>query len=145
VKCLSIHQPWAWAILHAGKDVENRTWGTPYRGPLLIHASKSRKSCDAQRHDFESRFDVLLPSFDSMPKGAIVGMVALVGCASDSRSKWAEAGYCHWQLCDVRPFVNPIPWRGMQSLFSVPDEAVRDAINGTQKISGNAVPASLFG
>jgi len=24
VKALSIRQPWAWAILHAGKDIENR-------------------------------------------------------------------------------------------------------------------------
>ena len=41
MKALSIRQPWAWAIIHAGKDVENRPWGTRYRGPLLIHASKT--------------------------------------------------------------------------------------------------------
>lgn len=23
---LSVRQPWAWAIIHAGKDIENRTW-----------------------------------------------------------------------------------------------------------------------
>ena len=41
MKALSIRQPWAWAILHAGKRVENRDWqGCHYRGPLLIHASK---------------------------------------------------------------------------------------------------------
>jgi hypothetical protein len=37
---LSIRQPWAWLILHAGKDIENRDWPTKYRGPFLIHASK---------------------------------------------------------------------------------------------------------
>jgi hypothetical protein len=37
---LSLRAPWDWAILHAGKRVENRTWYTAYRGPLLIHASK---------------------------------------------------------------------------------------------------------
>jgi len=42
VKALSIRQPWAWAILHAGKRVENRDWrGCDYRGPVLLHASKS--------------------------------------------------------------------------------------------------------
>ncbi|MBL8866467.1 MAG: ASCH domain-containing protein, partial [Planctomycetia bacterium] len=45
---LSIHQPWAHAILHFGKSVENRTWSTSYRGPLLIHAAKSRASYDRQ-------------------------------------------------------------------------------------------------
>ena len=33
MKCLSIRQPWAWAIIHAGKDIENRCWPTSYRGP----------------------------------------------------------------------------------------------------------------
>ena len=31
--------PWAWATIYGGKDVENRSWRTAYRGPLLIHAS----------------------------------------------------------------------------------------------------------
>lgn len=40
IPALSIRQPWAWAILHAGKRIENRDWrGCKYRGPVLIHAS----------------------------------------------------------------------------------------------------------
>ena len=38
-KGLSIIQPWAAAIAFAGKDIENRSWRTHYRGPLAIHAS----------------------------------------------------------------------------------------------------------
>lgn len=34
MKVLSEHQPWARAILHAGKGFENRTWQTYYRRPL---------------------------------------------------------------------------------------------------------------
>jgi len=40
VKALSIQQPWAHAILHFGKDVENRSWDTKFRGEFLIHAGK---------------------------------------------------------------------------------------------------------
>lgn len=40
MKALSIRQPWAWMILHAGKDVENRNWCTDYRGWVAIHAAK---------------------------------------------------------------------------------------------------------
>ncbi|MDD5394961.1 MAG: ASCH domain-containing protein [Thiothrix sp.] len=40
MKALSIQQPWAWAILNAGKDIENRDWYTPVRGRILIHAGK---------------------------------------------------------------------------------------------------------
>lgn len=43
IKAITIKQPWAWAITrrattYAGKDIENRTWTTHYRGPLAIHA-----------------------------------------------------------------------------------------------------------
>ena len=40
MKALSIRQPWAWLILNAGKDIENRSWYTSVRGRVLIHASK---------------------------------------------------------------------------------------------------------
>jgi hypothetical protein len=44
MKCLSIKQPWAWAICNLPKeyrkDIENRTWNTKYRVEFLVHASK---------------------------------------------------------------------------------------------------------
>lgn len=43
IKALTIRQPWAHAIFHLGKDVENRSWRTRYRGPLLIHAGAHRE------------------------------------------------------------------------------------------------------
>ena len=39
MKTLSVKQPWSTLICAGVKDVENRTWRTEYRGPLLIHAS----------------------------------------------------------------------------------------------------------
>jgi hypothetical protein len=41
---ISIRHPWAWAIVHAGKRIENRDWYCDYRGPILIHASKLRQT-----------------------------------------------------------------------------------------------------
>lgn len=38
MRVLTVQQPWAWAILHGGKDVENRTQAWSYRGPVAIHA-----------------------------------------------------------------------------------------------------------
>jgi len=40
MKTLSVHQPYATLICAGVKDVENRSWKTDYRGPLLIHASQ---------------------------------------------------------------------------------------------------------
>jgi hypothetical protein len=42
MKCLTICQPHAWGIVHGTKRIENRRWYTGYRGPLLIHAGKSK-------------------------------------------------------------------------------------------------------
>lgn len=56
---LSIRQPWAWAIVYAGKDIENRTWPTnsaPRWKPLSGNSGRNRRSglMENLRHDFES-------------------------------------------------------------------------------------------
>ena len=40
MKALSIRAPWWFAILHFGKDIENRTWATNFRGTVYLHAGK---------------------------------------------------------------------------------------------------------
>lgn len=40
MKAISIRQPWASMIASRQKTIETRSWGTTYRGPLLIVASK---------------------------------------------------------------------------------------------------------
>jgi hypothetical protein len=64
VKALSLRQPWAHAVLHLGKGIENRRWNTSYRGPILIHASAGI----APRSDFDgsclSIRDVLMSGFE---------------------------------------------------------------------------------
>ena len=38
MKAITVRQPWAWAIVHGGKTIENRALAWSYRGPLAIHA-----------------------------------------------------------------------------------------------------------
>lgn len=40
MRVLTVRQPWAWAIIHGGKNVENRVRNIAgaYRGPVAIHA-----------------------------------------------------------------------------------------------------------
>lgn len=41
MRVLTVKQPWAWAIIHGDKDVENRVRSLgPYRGPIAVHVSK---------------------------------------------------------------------------------------------------------
>ena len=41
MKTLSLWQPWATLIAIGAKRIETRSWYTPYRGPLAIHAAKT--------------------------------------------------------------------------------------------------------
>lgn len=49
MKALTVKNPWAWSIINAGKDVENRSKPTNYRGQLYIHAAKTLADDEAFR------------------------------------------------------------------------------------------------
>lgn len=51
MRILTVRQPWAWAIVHGGKDVENRgrNIAGSYRGPVAIHAGM-REDTAARQH-----------------------------------------------------------------------------------------------
>lgn len=90
MKALSIRQPWAWLILHAGKDIENRTWFTNLRGKFLIHASAGMT-----KHEYEEArlcairiCPAIVPSMRMLERGGIVGEVEIVACVSASQSPW---------------------------------------------------------
>ena len=42
MKAISLWQPWASLIAYGAKRVETRAWATRYRGPIAIHAAKTR-------------------------------------------------------------------------------------------------------
>ncbi|NYF29053.1 hypothetical protein [Microbacterium sp. JAI119] len=43
MRILTVRQPWAWAIIHGGKDIENRVRNVAggYRGPVAIHVARA--------------------------------------------------------------------------------------------------------
>jgi hypothetical protein len=140
MKAVSIHQPWAWAILHAGKNVENRTWRTHHRGPLLIHVARSRKSYDRQDATLWPKlYGVELPAWDELTTGAILGVVDVVDCVEvgpggdlgeRGTSPWALEGYFGWVLANPRTFDEPIPYLGAQMLFDLSDELLPAVFSG---------------
>jgi hypothetical protein len=39
MRALTVRQLWAWAIIHAGKDIENRSWTNKHAtGTIAVHA-----------------------------------------------------------------------------------------------------------
>lgn len=129
MKAISIRQPWAWAILHAGKDIENRDWPTKVRGTVLIHASKGMTkdeyssfvdTCRAARQaDDRVKGYIHIPDFDELQRGGIVGQVEITGCAVASMSPWFFGRY-GFVLRDPKPL--PFrPFKGALGFFEVPD------------------------
>jgi len=86
VKVLSVRQPFAWAIIHAGKDIENRTWHSGVRGPVLIHAGRHWHQVTPA--ELSRRMSILVPA--DLPLGGIVGMVEIVDCVERHPSPWFQ-------------------------------------------------------
>ncbi len=114
VLALSVRQPWAWAIIHAGKDVENRSWDTRHRGVLWVHAGQR---IDWDAFDTIRRITGYCPSPEELVTGALIGHVQLTGTGTTG-SPWAEVGGLHWQLTDPVA-TRPVRCRGRLGLFDV--------------------------
>lgn len=78
---ISLKQPWAWAVLHAGKRIENRTWFSTKRGAIWIAASAqvTRGYYEYARLWLRQR-GINVPELDELPAGAIVGSARVTGC-----------------------------------------------------------------
>jgi hypothetical protein len=91
---LSVRQPWAHAILHFGKDIENRVWagnnpGRKMRGRVALHASAgmTRDEYDEARAFIDAR-GWTCPGPSALLRGGIVGDVEIVDAVTRSDSLW---------------------------------------------------------
>lgn len=111
MKVLSIRQPWAHLIVTGLKRIENRTWNTDYRGPLLIHAS--------QRFDssFQPTSFGQLERLKDEPRGAIIGRVDLIDVVTESSDPSFEGPF-GFVLRNPKP-IRPHPMKGRLGLFDI--------------------------
>ncbi|WP_336346556.1 ASCH domain-containing protein [Pseudomonas monsensis] len=129
MKALSIRQPWAWLILHGGKDIENRSWHTKFRGRFLVHASASctRKQW-SEAVSFALKAGLInhpaeVPPINELLLGGIVGTVELVDSTDTSDSRW-YMGEKAFLLRDPKPMTFT-PLKGRLNFFDVPDGLVQ--------------------
>jgi hypothetical protein len=89
MKCLSIRQPYADAILDGRKLAEFRTWSTSYTGPIAVHA--------ALKIDRKS---VLYDPQKTYKTGVVLGEVELykIGVSLEL------TGLFHWYLRHPQPY-----------------------------------------
>lgn len=123
MRALSVRQPWAWLICNGGKDIENRSWPTSFRGRVLIHAGKNMTVADYEACVIfiaPMRRAWRLPAYDIIKQqcGGIVGECTIIGCTDDD-------SYSPW-FCGPWGFVlanaKPLPFRllkGALGFFNV--------------------------
>jgi hypothetical protein len=133
MRALTVRNPWAWAIVHGGKDVENRaqTWG--YRGMLAIHAGAGW----SREGELDLRCGRAYNAAAGQPPfvfGAIIGVANLIdvhrateGCCV---SQWADASYngskaTHLVLTDRQALRQPVPAKGVLGLWQIGPQTER--------------------
>lgn len=84
MRTISLWRPWPWAIVHAGKRVENRDWEIKYRGDIVLHAAKKWDE-DAvffiQRNAMAAGIQVMCPGEKTMhPAGVLYAIATLTDC-----------------------------------------------------------------
>lgn len=91
---LSVRQPWAWAIIHGGKDIENRTWqavnhGLKQRGRIAIHAAKGMTRDEYEESSgYIAKLSGTCPGPADLLRGGIIGSVEVVDVVSRHDSHW---------------------------------------------------------
>ena len=133
-KALSIRQPWAWAILNAGKDIENRPRRFHYRGPICLHASQHKDRNEAQWDACMAILDGMHGAFtmrelaaqqgrwssastsNEAVRGGIIGTAEIVDCVEQSDSPWFFGPF-GLVLENIKP-VEFVPVKGALGLFN---------------------------
>jgi hypothetical protein len=135
---LSIQQPWAGLIACGMKDIENRSWRTDFRGPVLIHAGKAidREAMEdiaADRHPVTGERGFVTRQFVTevargeflnrlQLRGGFVGQCEVVDCLQGGGSDWYVGP---WGFVIRRASPLPlIPFPGQLGFFRVPPAAV---------------------
>jgi len=149
-RVLTVRQPWAWAIIHGGKSVENRSRNIAgaYRGPVAIHAARSFGAMSEYAEATHTVRRLTGGLMGEEVPGAIIGVVDLVSVHSSEDggldvlrrdpqgeiaeftgcSPWADPNVYHLVLANPRPLSEPIPYKGALGLRRLPAEVVA-AIN----------------
>lgn len=139
MKAITVQQPWAWALVLGGKDVENRTHAYTYRGPLAIHAGRSWSERGAADPNVRTALDRLgidegaeeLAHPDRFTSGCIEGVVNLVdvhvaesGCCTSPWAEYPPRRMCHLVVENPRYLLELIPCRGRLGLWTPPADVL---------------------
>lgn len=128
MRAVTLQQPMAHAVLHLGKNVENRSQWTPWRRisgeTVAVHggAAWSRVYADEVQGVCGQRLEA-----DMVVAGALLGVVDVTGMHWEQGgccAPWGRRNSLHVLLANARPLPQPIPCRGQLGIWHVPAAAV---------------------
>lgn len=133
MKALSIRQPYAYAITMGLKPVENRSWPTNFRGPVLIHAGLKEETHDVedvlQQIALQCRSDIATEraSYERYRfLGGIVGCATIRDCVDHHPGPWFNGPF-GFVLAHATPS-NFVPCRGALGFFTVPNDVLAKVV-----------------
>jgi hypothetical protein len=153
MKCIPLWQPWGSLWLSGAKLHETRHWHIRRQWPdwkpgdrAAVHATqKFIKDFDTHmaailRHQFGATW------YRDLPTGVLIGTIAVASCeftqdiydtdawnhmSHEERVDYECGDFSHgryaWRGQDPVVFKTPIPWKGSQGLFNVPDDVIGEA------------------
>ncbi|MCZ0984036.1 ASCH domain-containing protein [Streptomyces diastatochromogenes] len=121
IRALTVRQPWAGAIAHADKRIENRSWTTPHRGAVLIHSAAKP---DQQANQYAPMTAIVRGL--QLDLGAVIAVARIVDCHPDDGActGWSMPGHFHWQLDQVTALPLPVPATGALQLWKPPEKVL---------------------
>lgn len=147
-----MHQPWASLLVYGIKRVEGRSWPSPIKGRLWIHAASKvpdESTIKAMEYFYKEIYalngitDIKFP--EHYPVSRLLGCVEVVGCLTrDELACWemvpegvrleAQTDYC-W-LCE-RPqkLLIPFEMRGYQGVYNLERKIYEAAVRGLSPVN----------
>lgn len=146
MKAISLWEPWATLMAANKKKNETRHWPTNIRGPVALHAAKKwngqmaamcagepfASALGIARDEYEGLIEFNTALKQVLSFGAIVGVGTLVDCVKITADNYPDGdelyfgdytpGRFMWWFTDIVRLAEPIPCRGAQGFFNLPDE-----------------------
>jgi len=116
MKAITLHQPWATLVAIGSKQFETRSWKTPYRGLIAIHASKNRGHLKWLKGSLLGSY---LRKAGELPLGCVVAIARLttIYTTESALDRYIisplerelgdySPGRFAWRLDDIKPVVS---------------------------------------
>lgn len=147
---LTIRQPFAAAIVHGHKLIENRTWKTRYRGWIGIHAAGAVPTRKTLQEYAEIVGKAEAAKSRPLEVSSLVGFAYLLQCLDKSELREGAklplrtlhaievcpfmSGPVLWIMTDAFPLREPIPMKGQLGIYSVPANVLKKLPKSIEKV-----------